>query len=740
MTTSYDGYIRIDTRLETSNFNKEISLIPSKLSKLKIAAGALGTVFAAAFTVKKIVEVGRQAISLASDLQEVQNVVNTAFGSMSDRCNEFAENAIESLGMSQLAAKQFASTYMAMGRGSGIAMKRAADMAIGATERIGDVASFYNKSFEEVDTMMKSIWTGETESLKQIGVVMTQSNLQQFAYTQGIKKKIATMSQAEMIQLRYAYVMQQTSLAQGDFLRTSDSWANQTRILSENWKEFLGILGSGLIKVLIPVVQFLNEVVKALVGIAKAVAAVYHMLAGESINDSTEDISGAVGNLAETSLDAAEGQEGLADGIKSASAAAKNALANFDDLDVLQNNLGGGLSGIGNFDIPDFAFDKGTLENTKSRVKDFTDDIKKLLVGLKNDVEDFVIQPVIAQPVIPKLPVPVYRPEWGLVPPGIPVPEFPPLPLPIYEPEWGLVPTLQQELGLVYGELTEFAFQLQYALEYALGNSQIVFDTAISNAAMAFANARINFGLTKDAMIANANAWISETSTGFQRWKQNISTAVYDTARNAIDNWNAALETTSINSAAWINSMSQNFVKWGEGMLKASWDAASGMANNMLSGFRTIWENFKELMSGIGESISTKWQENKSWLVPTLVIGAAVAVGAGLVLSGGTLAAPLAAGAAMAVPMLATGAVIPPNQEFLAVLGDQKSGRNLEAPEGLIRQIMREELAGLGATDGGSGTTVILELDKREIGRTFLPIIKKEESRVGVSLRVGGVL
>ncbi|WP_312059644.1 hypothetical protein [Anaerotignum sp.] len=92
------------------------------------------------------------------------------------------------------------------------------------------------------------------------------------------------------------------------------------------------------------------------------------------------------------------------------------------------------------------------------------------------------------------------------------------------------------------------------------------------------------------------------------------------------------------------------------------------------------------------------------------------------------------------VPMLATGAVIPPNQEFLAVLGDQKSGRNLEAPEGLIRQIMREELAGLGATDGGSGTTVILELDKREIGRTFLPIMKKEESRVGVSLRVGGVL
>ncbi len=94
---------------------------------------------------------------------------------------------------------------------------------------------------------------------------------------------------------------------------------------------------------------------------------------------------------------------------------------------------------------------------------------------------------------------------------------------------------------------------------------------------------------------------------------------------------------------------------------------------------------------------------------------------------------------ALKIPKLATGAVIPPNQEFLAVLGDQKSGRNLEAPEDLIRQIMREELAGLGTTDSSSGATVILELDKREIGRVFLPIIKKEESRVGVSLSVGGV-
>lgn len=737
MATSYDGYIRIDTKLDTASFNKEISLIPNKLSKLKAAAGALGVAFAAAFTVKKMIEFGSQAISLASDLQEVQNVVETAFGSMADKCEEFAENAIENFGMSKLAAKQFASTYMAMGRGSGIAMEKAADMAIGATKRIGDIASFYNKSFAEVDTMMKSIWTGETESLKQIGVVMTQANLQQFAYTQGINKKITAMSQAEMIQLRYAYVMKQTALAQGDFLKTSDSWANQTRVLSENWKELLSILGSGLIEVLIPVVQFLNEVVKVLIGIAKAVGAVYKMFTGQSIQDTTENVSGAMGDLTDSSLDAAEGQENLADGINSASAAAKGALASFDDLDVLQRNLGGGYSGLGDFEIPDFSFDSVNFDDAKDKVKDFTEETKKLLIGLKDSVGDFVIQPVIAEPVIPKLPVPIYEPEWGLVPPGVPVPSFPPIPNPVWEPNWGLVPTLQEELGLVYGELAAFAYELQYSLEYAFSNAQVVFDTAISNAALAFENAKANFVLTKDAIVANANVWVTETSTSFQRWKQNITTAVYDTARNTIDNWNSALETTAMNASAWINSTSQNFVKWGEGILKTSWDAASGFATNMLNSFKTVWENFKDLMSGIGESISTKWQENKSWLVPTLAVGAAVAVGAGIVLSGGSL---LPALPAMAVPFLADGAVIPPNQEFLAVLGDQKSGRNLEAPESLIRQILREELAGLGDVGNSGSATVILELDKREIGRTFLPIIKKEESRIGVSLKVGGVL
>ena len=168
--------------------------------------------------------------------------------------------------------------------------------------------------------------------------------------------------------------------------------------------------------------------------------------------------------------------------------------------------------------------------------------------------------------------------------------------------------------------------------------------------------------------------------------------------------------------------------------MKTSWNTAKGFADNMINGFKTVWENFKSLMSSIGEKVSGAWEENKSWLAPTLAVGAAVAVGAGIILSGGSLAPALGAAA-----FLANGAVIPPNQEFLAVLGDQKSGRNLEAPEGLIRQIMREELAGLM---GGSEVNVNIEFSGSlaQLARVLHPAITKEQKRIGGTLQTGGVL
>src|SRR5574344_2110645 len=87
----------------------------------------------------------------------------------------------------------------------------------------------------------------ETESLKQLGIIMTQTNLEQFALSQGITKSMDDMTEAEKIQLRYAFVVDRSKNAVGDFARTSDSTANQTRIAQETFKELSAEIGEKLI-------------------------------------------------------------------------------------------------------------------------------------------------------------------------------------------------------------------------------------------------------------------------------------------------------------------------------------------------------------------------------------------------------------------------------------------------------------------------------------------------------------
>lgn len=339
----YDGSIRINTQLNTREFERASRSLVSGMERvgksLNRIIGSLGF----AIGIAGLVALGRQAIDTASDIQEVQNVVDTAFGSMSYKMEQFAKTSVKQFGISQLSAKRLGSTFMAMGKSMVGDMEKSSNMAINLTARAADMASFYNKSVEETATALKSIYTGETETLKEYGVVMTQVNLQEFARQQGISKSIQKMKQAEKVELQYAYVMQQTALAAGDFARTSDSWANQTRILSEQFKELLSVIGTGLITVLTPVIKFLNTVLSTLIAIAKQIGAILSKLFGISmpVVDS--------GKMASNLSDAAGGADALADGMDAAGKAAKKAgkaaskaLAPFDKLNVLSKDSGGG--------------------------------------------------------------------------------------------------------------------------------------------------------------------------------------------------------------------------------------------------------------------------------------------------------------------------------------------------------------------------------------------------------------
>ena len=301
---------------------------------------------------------GSQAIQTASDLEEVQNVVNVSFGSMANEVEAFAKTAIWSFGMSELTAKQTASTFMAMANGMGLAMKDGKNMSLQLTALAGDMASFYNVRQDVAQTALNSIFTGETESLKKFGIVMTEANLSAFALSRGITKSYSAMSQAEKVALRYHYVLKATANAQGDFVRTSGSWANQVRVLKEQFNQLLGILGKGLIQVLTPIVQVLNKLLSYLIAIGNAIAKLFGGGKITSISGSMADASGSAGDLNNNIGDASGSLEDANNNAKKL----QKTIASFDELNVLNSKdtssssgsggTGGGISG--GLEIPDY--------------------------------------------------------------------------------------------------------------------------------------------------------------------------------------------------------------------------------------------------------------------------------------------------------------------------------------------------------------------------------------------------
>lgn len=203
-----------------------------------------------------------QAIDYASDLTEVQNVVDVSFGASAAKVNEWSKTTLEAYGLNELSAKQYAGTMGAMLKSSGIAGDEVQDMSMKIAELSGDMASFYNLQNQVAFEKIRSGISGETEPLKQLGINMSVANLEAYAMSQGMDKAYSKMTQGEQTLLRYNYLLSVTKDAQGDFTRTSGSFANQQKLMSENIKQFTGELATGLLPVLTNVLQTFNNGIK----------------------------------------------------------------------------------------------------------------------------------------------------------------------------------------------------------------------------------------------------------------------------------------------------------------------------------------------------------------------------------------------------------------------------------------------------------------------------------------------
>ena len=239
-----------DAAKDVKKYSSSLSDLKGKvLSGLGNAAkvGFSTLVTAGAAAVGALGAAGVASVKLASDLTEVQNVVDVTFGKNADTINKWAKNAATSFGISELQAKKFNGTMGAMLKSMGLSDDAVLDMSTSMTGLAGDFASFYNLPIEEAFQKIRSGISGETEPLKELGINMSVANLEAYALSQGIDKSYDSMTQAEQAALRYNYLMSVSADAQGDFARTNDSLANQLRIAQLEVQNLGGAIGMSLL-------------------------------------------------------------------------------------------------------------------------------------------------------------------------------------------------------------------------------------------------------------------------------------------------------------------------------------------------------------------------------------------------------------------------------------------------------------------------------------------------------------
>lgn len=395
-----DGSIIIDTKLDTSGIDNGVSRIKQSFNSLGSAVKKIGLLIGGAFAVGKLVQFGKECVALGSDLAEVQNVVDVTFTTMSDKVNEFAKNAMASAGLSETMAKQYVGTFGAMSKSFGFSEAQAYDMSTALTQLTGDVASFYNISQDLAYIKLKSVFTGETETLKDLGVVMTQSALDQYALANGYGKTTSAMTEQEKVALRLAFVQKKLSAASGDFIRTSDSWANQVRVMQLQMQSLKATIGQGLINIFTPVIKAINILLGKLATLANAFKSFTELITGKKSSGATSaGIAGA--NIAETAdgyEDAANNAEKLADATKDTAKETKKAkkeskdyLSTLDEIHKVSaddestssspsggTSSGAGIPNVGSVDYGNLADGENALDKISESAKKLADLLKKL--------------------------------------------------------------------------------------------------------------------------------------------------------------------------------------------------------------------------------------------------------------------------------------------------------------------------------------------------------------------------
>lgn len=644
MSRKADGTIYIDTNIDTGEFSSGIKKMESSVAGLSNGLKKLGIAIGSIFAIKELVAFGKAAIDLGSDLQEVQNVVDVTFTTLSEEVDEFAKAAAKTAGLSEAMAKRYVGTFGAMAKAFGFSENNALEMSKALTQLSGDVASFYNLSQDEAYTKLKAVFTGETEALKELGVVMTQSALDSFAMAKGFGKVTSQMSEQEKVALRYSFIMDQLAIASGDFIRTSDGWANQTRILRLNIDSLKASIGQGLINILTPAIQIINLIVEKLGVLANKFMQFTELITGRSIAKNAQDASKKVSKLGENYALSSEGVDDFTKSLSKANKEAKKSLSPLDNLNNITSSLADNLgdSGFGNISVAqadaslnlDGIEEVGRLEMFLSQVAEQFKKVKDVIVGIYNQY----LKPVFS--------------DFGKD-----IKNFAALFV-----EWfgnKIIPILTRLKDMF---ITVFNTHVGPLLVKALDTIQKLW-----NAIKPF----IEWLADKLAV------FLPPVLEGFGIAFINVFTKIMEIVSFLIDALNGLIDfIVNVFAGNW-EAAWKGILDFFKGIINALISAFEGFINFVVDALNALINGANDLSSSVGINLNIG-------TIPRLNI-----------------------------PKLATGAVIPPNAPFMAMLGDQKHGTNIEAPLDTIKQALAEVMAEIQYVQ--NDRPIVIEIGGKEV-------------------------
>lgn len=818
-----DGCLNFDTNINSEGFEKGLKSLSDMVGDIKPKLKNLAMAVTAVFSVKKLVDFGRQSIETASDLAEVQNVVDTAFGESKQKMEDFADTAVKTYGISKLTAKQTGSNFMAMAAGMGLANDSASDMAMALTGLSADMASFYNVGQDVASTALKSIFTGETETLKQFGIVMTDANLQAYALSKGITKSTADMSQAEKVQLRYNYVMSQTALAQGDFAKTSDSWANQTRILSEQWKEFGATIGTVLMNVLLPAVKAINSVLSQLISLAQGAARALSEAFGLELSNSADEAQSIVKSTSQV----ADNYSDIADNAQQTQEAQEGSLASFDQMNKLNDESKSdstGVSGAGEIMQPSGTSVEVDTGKADKKLSDFFKSVRTQFEKLA-DYLDKNFKPIFADIwsgleresiELAQILGGIFSDIMSLSEPlkAYFINDFTPLMQTafstlgkigiglfdsfnkVFSDIWNVAvfPILQNFLTVGLPLITDFNTQVWNTLGVLFDNIKEIFDTLWNGVAQPVLNALktlwcdtwqsisdfwnewgqpifdgINEGITTTKNVF-LNLWETVLKPVFDElmsvadsvWTEHLKPlldefldfvgtlitsvlSIYNKAIAPVVNWLVSILGPIVSSVLGkiiktVGNVISNIIDAVKNIISALKGVVLFIVGVFTGDWKKAWQGVKKIFKGVWDAL-VDIAKTPINLIIGLINGLTGAVEDAINwiidginelsfttpdwlpgdLGGQTFGFDLSQIDIPEIPKLAQGAVIPPNSEFLAVLGDQKRGTNIEAPLDTITQAVLQALVSYGGAGGNQKISVTIPLTLN--GRTITQIV-----------------